>query len=42
MSVIIQGKDEDQLLIQLVIENGAKNWSTIAKKLQGRMGKQCR
>ncbi len=23
-------------------ENGAKNWSAIAKKLVGRMGKQCR
>lgn len=39
---LIQTKEEDQQLIQLVGENGAKNWSAIAKKLKGRMGKQCR
>lgn len=37
-----QTKEEDALLIQLVKENGAKNWSSIAKKMKGRMGKQCR
>jgi myb proto-oncogene protein len=39
---ITQSKEEDQFLIQLVLENGAKNWSCIAKKMRGRMGKQCR
>jgi len=30
------------VLRDMVIENGAKNWSTIASALPGRIGKQCR
>jgi len=35
-------KEEDDILISLVREQGAKNWSTIASNLNGRIGKQCR
>uniref|UniRef100_A0A9J7ZBE3 V-myb avian myeloblastosis viral oncogene homolog-like 2a n=1 Tax=Cyprinus carpio carpio TaxID=630221 RepID=A0A9J7ZBE3_CYPCA len=34
-------KEEDKRLIQLVTLYGDKNWSTIAKHLKGRRGKQC-
>lgn len=34
--------EEDALLTELVNQNGAKNWSLIASKLNGRIGKQCR
>ena len=40
--LLIQSKEEDEELRQLVHRNGAKNWSTIAKYLPGRVGKQCR
>lgn len=35
-------KKEDDTVIELVGEYGAKNWSFIASKLNGRIGKQCR
>ncbi|XP_073679580.1 v-myb avian myeloblastosis viral oncogene homolog-like 2a [Garra rufa] len=35
-------KEEDERLIQLVSLYGDKKWSTIAKHLKGRRGKQCR
>ncbi|XP_043080028.1 v-myb avian myeloblastosis viral oncogene homolog-like 2a [Puntigrus tetrazona] len=35
-------KEEDEKLIQLVSLYGDKKWSTIAKHLKGRRGKQCR
>lgn len=34
--------EEDSLLIELVKQIGTENWSMIASKLQGRIGKQCR
>eukprot|EP00762_Andalucia_godoyi_P008074 ANDGO_02187.mRNA.1 Transcription factor MYB98 len=34
--------EEDQKLMQLVAENGARRWSYIASNLKGRIGKQCR
>lgn len=34
--------EEDRLVIQLVEKWGQKKWSTIAKSLPGRLGKQCR
>jgi len=34
--------EEDALVIALVAEHGPRRWSTIAKDLQGRSGKQCR
>ena len=34
--------DEDQLLMDLVNEVGAKKWSVIAARMPGRIGKQCR
>ena len=34
--------DEDQLLMDLVTEIGAKKWSVIAARMPGRIGKQCR
>ncbi|CAA6655128.1 unnamed protein product [Spirodela intermedia] len=34
--------EEDRLLVQLVKQHGVKKWSQIAKKLLGRIGKQCR
>jgi len=37
-----QTKEEDDLVMRLVLEHGAKNWSFIAKSLPGRIGKQCR
>jgi len=35
-------KEEDEMLVDLVERLGPKNWSTIAKNLNGRIGKQCR
>jgi myb-related protein len=35
-------KEEDELVMKLVLEHGPKNWSFIAKNLPGRIGKQCR
>ncbi|XP_061182884.1 myb-related protein A-like isoform X1 [Saccostrea echinata] len=35
-------KEEDEKVIQLVREIGAKHWTQISKQLQGRTGKQCR
>ena len=35
-------KEEDELLASLVAEYGAKKWSTIAERVPGRIGKQCR
>ena len=35
-------KEEDILLLKMVREKGARNWSKIAEKFQNRIGKQCR
>lgn len=35
-------KEEDKKLTSLVLANGAKDWTKIANKLPGRIGKQCR
>lgn len=35
-------KEEDETVVSLVKKYGAKNWSFIASKLEGRIGKQCR
>jgi len=35
-------KEEDELLTKLVRDLGPRNWSHIANKLNGRIGKQCR
>lgn len=35
-------KEEDDLLTKLVLQNGARKWTSIASKLPGRIGKQCR
>lgn len=35
-------KEEDLLLMKLVREHGARNWSKIAEKFEFRVGKQCR
>jgi hypothetical protein len=35
-------KEEDEKIIELVKELGAKQWSKIAMQLPGRIGKQCR
>eukprot|EP00041_Stephanoeca_diplocostata_P020197 m.447729 g.447729 ORF g.447729 m.447729 type:complete len:618 (-) comp21503_c0_seq1:1693-3546(-) len=35
-------KEEDELVVKLVHQYGAKNWSQIAEHLDGRIGKQCR
>ncbi|PWA86424.1 Homeodomain-like protein [Artemisia annua] len=35
-------KEEDDIIIRLVEQYGAKKWSTIANHLPGRIGKQCR
>ncbi|OHT13945.1 Myb-like DNA-binding domain containing protein [Tritrichomonas foetus] len=34
--------DEDAEIVKWVNENGPKNWSALAAKLPGRLGKQCR
>ena len=35
-------QEEDEKIIQLVAEYGAKNWTRIAKHIPDRQGKQCR
>lgn len=35
-------EEEDRTVVALVKEHGPKNWSFIASKLNGRIGKQCR
>ncbi|CAN6974297.1 unnamed protein product [Brassica oleracea var. botrytis] len=35
-------KEEDDMIVQLIQEYGPKKWSTIARYLPGRIGKQCR
>ena len=35
-------KEEDSLLVELVRERGARNWSEISRNFPERMGKQCR
>ncbi|KAG2389966.1 Transcription factor [Vigna angularis] len=35
-------KEEDDIIIELVNKNGAKKWSSLARHLPGRIGKQCR
>lgn len=35
-------KEEDEVIVRLVDQYGAKKWSTIAQHLPGRIGKQCR
>ena len=35
-------REEDLILMQLVNENGPRNWTKISKNLPGRIGKQCR
>ena len=35
-------REEDEIIMQFVAEVGAKNWATLAEKLPGRVGKQCR
>ena len=35
-------REEDEVIIKFVAEVGAKNWATLAEKLPGRVGKQCR
>ena len=35
-------KQEDSVLMGLVDECGAKNWTKISEGLPGRIGKQCR
>lgn len=35
-------KEEDEKVVELVKEYGVKSWSFIARKLEGRLGKQCR
>ncbi|XP_022940827.1 transcription factor MYB3R-1-like isoform X1 [Cucurbita moschata] len=35
-------KEEDETIVELVNKYGPKKWSTIAKHLPGRIGKQCR
>ena len=38
----MQSKEEDEIVMKLVSQSGARNWSYIAKNLPGRIGKQCR
>ena len=35
-------KEEDEIVRNLVLTIGPKNWSSIARNLPGRIGKQCR
>ena len=35
-------KEEDDAMVELVKKHGIKSWSTIARQLKGRLGKQCR
>ena len=35
-------REEDETIFKFIEENGCKNWSKLAAKLPGRIGKQCR
>jgi hypothetical protein len=35
-------REEDEIIIDFVLRNGAKNWVRLAEALPGRIGKQCR
>lgn len=35
-------RQEDEILTRIVVAEGAKNWTHVAKSLPGRIGKQCR
>ena len=35
-------REEDEIIVQFVKENGVKNWTKLAQLLPGRIGKQCR
>ena len=35
-------REEDEILTKIVVQQGAKNWTHVAKSLPGRIGKQCR
>ena len=35
-------KQEDEMLTSIILANGAKDWTKVANKLPGRIGKQCR
>ncbi|KAF6139962.1 hypothetical protein GIB67_009585 [Kingdonia uniflora] len=35
-------KEEDNIIVEMVNQLGAKKWSTIAQALPGRIGKYCR
>ncbi|KAH0787090.1 Myb-like DNA-binding domain containing protein [Histomonas meleagridis] len=35
-------RQEDEIIIEFVKEHGKKNWTKLAEKLPGRIGKQCR
>lgn len=35
-------REEDEIIIEFVREHGVKNWTKLAEKLPGRIGKQCR
>lgn len=35
-------KEEDEIVLKLVLRHGPKNWTFIAQNLPGRIGKQCR
>ena len=35
-------KEEDEKLKSIVLADGPKNWTKVATKLPGRIGKQCR
>ena len=38
----VWSEEEDRVLIQLVHQYGLQNWTQIAERLPGRIGKQCR
>lgn len=35
-------REEDEMIINFVAQNGTKNWTKLASQLKGRIGKQCR
>jgi hypothetical protein len=35
-------REEDQIIIDFVKENGSKRWQKVSTLLPGRIGKQCR
>ncbi|KAK8899543.1 hypothetical protein M9Y10_001859 [Tritrichomonas musculus] len=35
-------REEDEMIINFVAQNGTKNWTKLASQLPGRIGKQCR